>query len=182
MEIKMKYEIIEVGQECGEVEYQVSDVHPNGERTHSYDFVTLAEAEECLDELNTINNNNGETKMNFMTKIALIIAIVVGSLFITKTAEASEDHAQVQAIFLGSSLAYHENCNSFTEIGEMLYELVITNEAAGFGMDIYEYGATEEFQLGYVLGSQQEGYTACMKLFEFLWETNSEDTQKFFVK
>lgn len=86
----MRYEIIEVGQECGEVEYQVSDVHPNGERTHSYDFMTLAEAEECLDELNTINNNNnGEINMNFMTKICLIIAIVAGSMFITSTAQAN---------------------------------------------------------------------------------------------
>ena len=84
----MRYEIIEVGQECGEVEYQVSDVHPNGERTHSYDFSTLAEAEECLDELNTINNNNGETKMNTFTKISLVIAILVGSMFITTSAEA----------------------------------------------------------------------------------------------
>ena len=51
----MRYEIVEVEMECGMVEYQVSDVHPDGNRTHSYDFDNLADAEECVDELNKLN-------------------------------------------------------------------------------------------------------------------------------
>jgi len=85
----MRYEIIEVGQECGEVEYQVSDVHPNGERTHSYDFQTLAEAEECLDELSTINNNNGETKMKKkLISFALLGLFGLTLMFTSTSAEA----------------------------------------------------------------------------------------------
>jgi len=89
----MRYEIVEVEQECGEVEYQVSDVHPNGDRTHSYDFITLAEAEECVNELNEINknnfNNNRGKIMNIFTKVSLIVAILIGSFFIMNTAEAN---------------------------------------------------------------------------------------------
>tara|TARA_R110001592_G_scaffold330265_1_gene612417 strand:- start:201 stop:368 length:168 start_codon:yes stop_codon:yes gene_type:complete len=51
-----KYEIVESLDECGVAEYQVSDVHPNGERTHSYDFNNLQEAEECLEELNSLGD------------------------------------------------------------------------------------------------------------------------------
>jgi len=84
-----RYEITEDVNECGVGEYQVSDVHADGSRTHSYDFETLAEAEECLEELNKINIT---TKGNNMKKKLISFAILgifgLTLMFISSPAEA----------------------------------------------------------------------------------------------
>ena len=81
----MRYEITEDVNECGVGEYQVSDVHADGSRTHSYDFETLAEAEECLEELNKINIT---TKGNNKMRNLIIAAIIGGLLIISGTVKA----------------------------------------------------------------------------------------------
>lgn len=97
----MRYEIIEDVNENGVAEYQVSDVHPNGERTHSTDFETLAEAEEYLNELNEINKNNnnnnrGNKIMNNLKMI--IIAGIAGALLMVTGLVQAEVQTPAQIV------------------------------------------------------------------------------------
>ncbi len=108
-----------------------------------------------------------------------LIAIFLMATSLTVTAGQTDD--QVERVYMGAAMAYHQECNDMSERGQDMYMLMVANQVAGLGITQDQLYVNEEFNMGYQVGLSSTGsYAACMELFEFLWELDSTGTKLIF--
>ena len=113
-------------------------------------------------------------------KNLLIAGILGGLLIISGTVKADE----VDRVWLGAGLSYHQQCNSLDSDGEAMYMWMLESEMDESGLSQEGVKNSHAFQMGYIVANDSIRYkgdvASCQLVYKFLWDANSHATQLIF--